>query len=257
MQCCAGGLRPQCCSVCCRGPGSQNAKDSKHAPMHSHFQLTPCLPASLWSPFVPPHFLLPCLPLIPLCTSRLLLPCLPLTPLPHVPPSLPPTVSYEYVACQRDNAGVLILSEFAGAAQSLGGWQRRHQNLNLACRRCVRDLRACCALAPCGVLLWCVCGALHLTRATMASHVSSSASIAETAWVNENMPLVCADLYTVACTAVGTAGAGAILVNPWNINDLSQAIEYALMMSDHGGWVGGWVGLSGPTTVWLVLQLCV
>ncbi len=29
-------------------------------------------------------------------------------------------MSYEYVACQRDNAGVLILSEFAGAAQSLG-----------------------------------------------------------------------------------------------------------------------------------------
>lgn len=55
-------------------------------------------------------------------------------------------VSYEYVACQRDNAGVLILSEFAGAAQSLG--------------------------------------------------------------------------------------AGAILVNPWNINDLAHAIEYALTMSD-------------------------
>lgn len=55
-------------------------------------------------------------------------------------------VSYEYVACQRDNAGVLILSEFAGAAQSLG--------------------------------------------------------------------------------------AGAILVNPWNINDLALAIEYALTMSD-------------------------
>lgn len=35
-------------------------------------------------------------------------------------------VSYEYVACQRDNAGVLILSEFAGAAQSLGacGWMQ-------------------------------------------------------------------------------------------------------------------------------------
>lgn len=29
-------------------------------------------------------------------------------------------VSYEYVACQSKNAGVLILSEFAGAAQSLG-----------------------------------------------------------------------------------------------------------------------------------------
>lgn len=55
-------------------------------------------------------------------------------------------VSYEYVACQRDNAGVLILSEFAGAAQSLG--------------------------------------------------------------------------------------AGAILVNPWNINDLAHAIEYAMTMSD-------------------------
>ncbi|KAL0043722.1 hypothetical protein WJX82_000124 [Trebouxia sp. C0006] len=29
-------------------------------------------------------------------------------------------VSYEYVACQSDNAGVLILSEFTGASQSLG-----------------------------------------------------------------------------------------------------------------------------------------
>ena len=29
-------------------------------------------------------------------------------------------VSYEYVACQSSNAGVLVLSEFAGAAQSLG-----------------------------------------------------------------------------------------------------------------------------------------
>jgi len=29
-------------------------------------------------------------------------------------------VSYEYVVCQRDNHGVLVLSEFAGAAQSLG-----------------------------------------------------------------------------------------------------------------------------------------
>eukprot|EP00192_Tetraselmis_astigmatica_P000069 CAMPEP_0117651800 /NCGR_PEP_ID=MMETSP0804-20121206/2286_1 /TAXON_ID=1074897 /ORGANISM="Tetraselmis astigmatica, Strain CCMP880" /LENGTH=1177 /DNA_ID=CAMNT_0005457803 /DNA_START=269 /DNA_END=3802 /DNA_ORIENTATION=- len=55
-------------------------------------------------------------------------------------------VSYEYVACQSDNAGVLILSEFAGAAQSLG--------------------------------------------------------------------------------------AGALLVNPWNIIDMAQAIEDALCMSD-------------------------
>lgn len=40
------------------------------------------------------------------------------------------------------------------------------------------------------------------------------------------------------------AGAGAILVNPWNINDLSQAIEYALMMSDAGGdGRGGWAAL--------------
>jgi len=54
-------------------------------------------------------------------------------------------VSYEYVACQSDNAGVLVLSEFAGAAQSLG--------------------------------------------------------------------------------------AGAILVNPWNINDISSAIEDALTMA--------------------------
>lgn len=29
-------------------------------------------------------------------------------------------VSYEFVACQADNHGVLVLSEFAGAAQSLG-----------------------------------------------------------------------------------------------------------------------------------------
>ena len=55
-------------------------------------------------------------------------------------------VSYEYVACQSDNAGVLVLSEFAGAAQSLG--------------------------------------------------------------------------------------AGAILVNPWNVADVAQAIEDALTMSE-------------------------
>ncbi|KAK9828321.1 hypothetical protein WJX74_008705 [Apatococcus lobatus] len=55
-------------------------------------------------------------------------------------------VSYEYVACQRDNAGVLVLSEFAGAAQSLG--------------------------------------------------------------------------------------AGAILVNPWNVTDMANAIEHALTMSN-------------------------
>jgi len=30
-------------------------------------------------------------------------------------------VSYEYVACQQENHGVLVLSEFAGAAQSLYG----------------------------------------------------------------------------------------------------------------------------------------
>lgn len=30
-------------------------------------------------------------------------------------------VSYEYIACQQNNHGVLILSEFAGAAQSLNG----------------------------------------------------------------------------------------------------------------------------------------
>ncbi|KAK9804133.1 hypothetical protein WJX73_003206 [Symbiochloris irregularis] len=55
-------------------------------------------------------------------------------------------VSYEYVACQAANAGVLVLSEFAGAAQSLG--------------------------------------------------------------------------------------AGAILVNPWNINDMAAAIRNALTMSE-------------------------
>ncbi|MEW5311818.1 MAG: hypothetical protein WDW38_003503 [Sanguina aurantia] len=55
-------------------------------------------------------------------------------------------VSYEFVACQSDNAGVLVLSEFAGAAQSLG--------------------------------------------------------------------------------------AGAVLVNPWNITDMAQAIEDSLSMSE-------------------------
>ena len=30
-------------------------------------------------------------------------------------------VSYEYVACQQERQGVMILSEFAGAAQSLNG----------------------------------------------------------------------------------------------------------------------------------------
>jgi trehalose-6-phosphate synthase len=30
-------------------------------------------------------------------------------------------VSYEYIACQQERHGVMILSEFAGAAQSLNG----------------------------------------------------------------------------------------------------------------------------------------
>ena len=30
-------------------------------------------------------------------------------------------VSYEYIACQQERQGVLIISEFAGAAQSLNG----------------------------------------------------------------------------------------------------------------------------------------
>jgi trehalose-6-phosphate synthase len=30
-------------------------------------------------------------------------------------------VSYEYIVCQQKNHGVLVLSEFAGAAQSLNG----------------------------------------------------------------------------------------------------------------------------------------
>ena len=32
-----------------------------------------------------------------------------------------PKVSYEYIACQQERQGVMILSEFAGAAQSLNG----------------------------------------------------------------------------------------------------------------------------------------
>ncbi len=35
------------------------------------------------------------------------------------------------------------------------------------------------------------------------------------------------------CYAAPTAaGAGAILVNPWNVNDLSHAVEYALSMPE-------------------------
>ena len=33
----------------------------------------------------------------------------------------PVQVSYEYIACQQERQGVMILSEFAGAAQSLNG----------------------------------------------------------------------------------------------------------------------------------------
>lgn len=35
--------------------------------------------------------------------------------------ALYPQVSYEYIACQQARQGVMILSEFAGAAQSLNG----------------------------------------------------------------------------------------------------------------------------------------
>jgi trehalose-6-phosphate synthase len=33
-------------------------------------------------------------------------------------------VAYEYIACQQEQPGTLILSEFAGAAQSLGQCRR-------------------------------------------------------------------------------------------------------------------------------------
>lgn len=55
-------------------------------------------------------------------------------------------VSYEYVACQRDNAGVLILSEFAGAAQSLGEWRRSREGESGA---------AWCRLGGWGPNAWC------------------------------------------------------------------------------------------------------
>lgn len=42
-------------------------------------------------------------------------------------------VSYEFVACQSDNAGVLVLSEFAGAAQSLGAGALLVNPWNIRC----------------------------------------------------------------------------------------------------------------------------
>lgn len=41
--------------------------------------------------------------------------------LPVLTPSVGEQVSYEYIACQQARQGVMILSEFAGAAQSLNG----------------------------------------------------------------------------------------------------------------------------------------
>jgi trehalose 6-phosphate synthase len=38
-----------------------------------------------------------------------------------VPMFLLSQVSYEYIACQEERQGVMIISEFAGAAQSLNG----------------------------------------------------------------------------------------------------------------------------------------
>jgi hypothetical protein len=49
-------------------------------------------------------------------------------------------VAYEYVACQEDMHGVLILSEFAGAAQSLYGspstYIDRHTHAHTRACRC-------------------------------------------------------------------------------------------------------------------------
>lgn len=63
-------------------------------------------------------------------------------------------VSYEYVACQADNAGVLVLSEFAGAAQSLGAGTSgpcAHSSLSL----CVCVLRrVVCVCVSRGLSAW-------------------------------------------------------------------------------------------------------
>jgi trehalose 6-phosphate synthase len=46
---------------------------------------------------------------------------LPRLSLPVLTPLVGEQVSYEYIACQQARQGVMILSEFAGAAQSLNG----------------------------------------------------------------------------------------------------------------------------------------
>ena len=40
--------------------------------------------------------------------------------------------------------------------------------------------------------------------------------------------------------AAQSLGAGAILVNPWNVTDMAAAIEDALTMSDQVGAARGW-----------------
>ena len=70
-------------------------------------------------------------------------------------------VAYEYIACQQEQPGTLILSEFAGAAQSLG--QCRREMVALCSGAVSSGTSSSLALADSHVLVFLLCSIVQVT----------------------------------------------------------------------------------------------
>ena len=117
-------------------------------------------------------------------------------------------VSYEYVACQSDNAGVLVLSEFAGGRWLKCGNTHMDGVLSLWWARRSRTPFEAARGASEGELSR--FGFQAMIRRPQNPHTDFNISRVHT--------------YFTPCNtgAAQSLGAGAILVNPWNITDMAQ-----------------------------------
>jgi Glycosyltransferase family 20 len=140
-------------------------------------------------------------------------------------------VSYEYVACQSENAGAVELAERRSHCQC--AWScRLQQHLHS-----VPDLQRSHRLL--GVVLEAFGGATHCAQQaalelgrqlSLAFEDSGSAQPLEPSGFPVSVPGVL--VLSEFAGAAQSLGAGAILVNPWNITDMAAAIEDALTMSE-------------------------
>ena len=130
-------------------------------------------------------------------------------------------VSYEYVACQSDNAGVLAISSLVFPCPTIVTY-RHLWILQLSSVLCIRlpMLRIVCCSWHGRIRSTCL-------KQILAKEPPTPEGVSERCCYGAGV-LVLSEF----AGAAQSLGAGAILVNPWNITDMAAAIEDALTMSD-------------------------